>query len=115
MAQDHAAEAQIGLHVEQPHRLATADQPRPERHYLHVAARTGTTDRVLSKAAFHLDQAEHQCRVETGPLAFVPDGLEKLDAGSVVRLALLQAVTHFTEPTQVSQPTLGAFERRFGR
>ena len=39
VAQDDAAEAQVGLHVEQRAAIAVADQAGPERHHLHVAAR----------------------------------------------------------------------------
>ena len=82
VAQDHAAEAQVGLHVEQPARVAVADQARPERHHLHVAARAGLADGVLAEPALDLDQPEHQRRLEPGALALVPDGFEELDAGS---------------------------------
>ena len=46
VAQDDAAEAQVGLHVEQAAGVAVADQARPERHHLHVAARAG--DRLIA-------------------------------------------------------------------
>jgi hypothetical protein len=80
VAQDHAAEAQVGLHVEQAAHIAVADQARPERHHLHVATRAGAADGVLAKAALHLDQAQHQRRLQPGAAAFVPERFEKLDA-----------------------------------
>jgi hypothetical protein len=72
VAQDHAAEAQIGLHVKEPAGVAVADQARPERHHLHVATGAGTRDDVLAKAALDLHQPEHERRFEPGALVFVP-------------------------------------------
>src|SRR4051794_3798391 len=49
--QDHATEAQVGLHVEQFAGVAVADDARPERHHLHVAARADRADRELAEIA----------------------------------------------------------------
>ena len=62
VAQDHAAEAQVGLHVEQLAGIAVADHAGPERHHLHVAARAHRAHRELAEGALHLDQAQHQAR-----------------------------------------------------
>ena len=104
VAQDHAAEAQVGLHVEQPAGSPSPISARPERHHLHVAARAGDADRVLAKAAFDLDQAEHQRRVEAGAPALVPERLAGTRRASACSaLLLLQALAHRAEPAQVGQ------------
>src|SRR6185369_6845044 len=54
VAQDDAAEAQVGLHVKEPAGIAVADRARPKRHHLRVAARARDRDRVLAKVALDL-------------------------------------------------------------
>ena len=80
VAQDDAAETQVGLHVEQARRIAIADQAGPERHHLHVAAGPDA-DRVICGSRFHLDQAPAPARLQPRALALVPQTrLEKLGA-----------------------------------
>ena len=76
VAQDGAAEAQVGAQVKQVVILSTNDF-YPEWHDLHEAARGGGRHGVFFEAAFHLDQAQHHLRVEAGACSFVVHGGEK--------------------------------------
>ena len=110
MAQDDAAETQVGLHVEQLAWVAIANHARPERHHLHVATGTHAGDGVLAERAFHLDQPEHQRHIEPGALGFVPHGLQEVAAHLPVGLTAAQTVAHGAEPAQVMQTRLGREE-----
>src|SRR6218665_374684 len=78
VAQDHAAKAQIGLHVKQLARIPVTDHARPERHHLHVATRAYAGHGKLAKPAFNLDQPEHQRRIQPGALALIPQRLQEI-------------------------------------
>ena len=112
VAQDHAAEAQVGLQVEQARRIAVADHPGPERHHLHVATRAGAADGVLAEAALHLDQPQHQGRLQPGACAFVPQRLQELEPGVGLGLVALEPLGHRALPLQEGQALLGAGERQ---
>ena len=73
MAQDGAAVAQVGPHVEQVV-IGGADEFYPEGHDLHVAARASAGHCVFSETGFDLHQAQHQLRVKPGAGRFVVDG-----------------------------------------
>ena len=61
VAQDRASVAQVRAQLEQV-LVRRADQPHPERHHLHEAARVGHRDRVLAEIALVMDHAEHELR-----------------------------------------------------
>ena len=103
VAQDHAAVAQVGAQVEEVV-LGAADQPRPERHHLHVAARARDRDRVLLEAALVLDHAEHELRIEPGARRLVVDGGEELAAIRAVVDAVRRAAATFRRPTARRRP-----------
>src|SRR5512135_185984 len=77
VAQDDATIAQIDSQVEQVV-VRPADQLDPERHHLHVAARTDLRDGVLAKTALHVDDAEHELRIQARPRRLVLHRLEQL-------------------------------------
>ena len=103
VAQDDAAKAQVGLHVKEFAGVAVADDAGPEGHDLHVAARADDGDGVFAKAAFYLDEAQHERGFQPGAAGFVPDGLQKVHAAVEVGHALVEAVAHGREPAQVGQ------------
>lgn len=72
MAQDGAAVTQVGADVEQVVRRF-ADVVFPKRHNLHQTARADTADCILAERAFHLNQPQHNLRIQTGPAAFILD------------------------------------------
>lgn len=72
MAQNRAAVTQVGTDVEQVVRRF-ADVVFPKRHNLHQAARTDSADCILAERAFHLNQPQHNLRIQTGPTAFILD------------------------------------------
>src|SRR6185312_5910868 len=77
VAQDRAAVAEVGAQAEEI-LAAAADQLRPERHYLHVAARAGDRHGVLAKAALVVNDREHELRIEAGARRLVVDGLQEI-------------------------------------
>ena len=85
--------------------IAITDQPCPERHDLHVAARANRTDCILAERAFNLDQAQHQRYIETGAPALVPGRLQEFPSGVEVRLAAAQPEDHGAHPPQVFHRT----------
>ncbi len=97
VAQDRAAVAQIGAQVEQI-LVAIADQFQPERHHLHVAARARLRHRVFAEFALHLNDAEHQLRIEPGSGRFVLHGNKKILAGDIVRNMPFQPPRHVGKP-----------------
>src|SRR5262245_31048528 len=97
VAQDGAAVGDVGAQVEEVV-LRRADQLDPERHDLHVAARSRGRHRVLAEGALHLDHAEHQLRVETRARRFGLDGAQQLEALLAVGDALLEALVHRFQP-----------------
>ena len=101
--------------MEELARIAIANDARPKRHHLHIAACTHGRDRVFAEAAFHLHQAEHQRFVETGALGLIPDGLQKIAAHFPIGLAAAQAVAHRAEPAQVANLGFGRDKHRLGR
>jgi hypothetical protein len=111
VAQDGAAKTQVGPHVEEV-AVLLADQPNPEGHHLHVAARAGGRHGVLLETAFDLDQAEHHLRIETGALGFVIHGLEKIEAPFAIRHATRKPAGHFGQPVDLF---LDRGELRLGR
>src|SRR6185369_5617400 len=115
VAQDDAAEAQVGLHVKEPAGIAVADRARPKRHHLRVAARARDRDRVLAKVALDLHEAEQQRRLEPGTLALVPERLQELDAGDELGLLPAQPIAHRAEPAQIREPLVEVGERRLRR
>ena len=115
VAQDDAAKAQVGLHVKEFAGVAVADDAGPERHDLHVAARADDGDGVFAKAAFYLDEAQHERGFQPGAAGFVPDGLQKVHAAVEVGHALVEAVAHGREPAQVGQARCGAGKDGHGR
>lgn len=115
VAQDDAAKAQVGLHVKEFAGVAVADDAGPERHDLHVAARADDGDGVFAKAAFYLDEAQHERGFQPGAAGFVPDGLQKVHAAVEVGHAFVEAVAHGREPAQVGQARCGAGKDGHGR
>ena len=113
VAQDHAAEAQVGLHVEQLAGIAVADHARPERHHLHVAARAHRTHGELAEIAFHLDQAQHQAGVQAGAPALVPDRLQEFLALLPFGLALAPAAGSW-RPASAGRPAARRMSRNSG-
>ena len=97
VAEDGAAIAQIGAHFEQAV-IRPTDQTDPERHHLHIAAGPGGGYRIFAKAAFDLDQAQHQLRIEAGAGGFVMDRAEKIQAVVLFRDVLLEAGRHGGQP-----------------
>ena len=87
MAQNHAAKTQIDLHVKEFRRIAVPQYPGPERHHLHVTARTNAGHGKLAKGTFDLNQAQYQCRFKAGAPTLVPDRLQKFLSGFQIRLA----------------------------
>lgn len=72
MSQNGAAVTQVGTNIEQVVRRF-ADVVFPKRHNLHQAARADPADRILAERAFHLNQPQHNLRIQTGPAAFILD------------------------------------------
>jgi hypothetical protein len=115
VAQDDAAKADIGLHVEQLGRIAIANHTHPKGHDLHVATRTHAADGIFAEIALDSDQAHHHRGVNAGTLAFVPYGLQKLLTGLKVSLLLDQPVAHGCAPAQIFQTAFSVFELGHGR
>src|SRR4051794_31063017 len=69
VTQDDTAVAQVRSQMEEIV-LRRADELDPEWHHLHVAASAGRRYGVFPEAAFHLDDAEDELRVETRALCF---------------------------------------------
>jgi len=71
-AQDGAAVAQVGAHLEQVVARG-ADLLDPEGHDLHIAPGAHGGQGVFLEATFHLDQAQDQRGVQPRPGGFVMD------------------------------------------
>ena len=96
--------------------VAVADQARPERHHLHVAARAGDADRVLAKAALDLDQAEHAAPARGRRACSrtrASAGTRRASTSSVLLLA--QPLAHRAEPAQVGEARVDVVEARARR
>ncbi len=112
MAQDGAAVAQVALEVEQLAHVAIADGAHPERHDLHQPACIGRADRIFPESAFHLDQPEHQRRLQPGPLGLVVDRLDQFHADLRLGNPGFEPARHLAQPFQVAEPLAARGERR---
>ena len=97
MAEDHATVAEVGAQIEQI-MIGGADLATPERHHLHVAARARRGDRVFLEAAFVMDDAQHELRIESGPRRFVIHRAEELAPLALIGEFAGEPPRHLGEP-----------------
>src|SRR5947208_3462669 len=97
MAEDHATVAQIRAQVEEIV-VRRTDLTNPERHHLHIAARAGGRDRIFLEAAFVMDDAEHELRIESRARGLVIDRREELAALTLVGDPGRKPARHLGDP-----------------